>query len=76
MTNSSAVSCATVCIVLLLAALNGLDLLAGDIQNDFLEVPTKEKIFVYAGDKWKSDEGKIVVVIRALHGLKSSALQF
>ena len=76
MTYSSVVSRDTVRIRLLMAALNGLELLASDIQNAFLEAPTKEKIFFYAGDEWKSDEGRVVIVIRALYGLKSSALQF
>ena len=76
MTYSSVVSRDTVRIGFLIAALNGLDILAGDIQNAFLSAPTKEKIFFYAGDEWKSDKGRVVVVVRALYGLKSSALQF
>ena len=76
MTYSSVVSRDTVRIGFLAAALNGLDILAGDIQNAFLEAPTKEKIFFYAGDEWKADKDRVVVVVRALYGLKSSALQF
>ena len=76
MTYSSVVGRETVRIGMLMAALNGLELLAGDIQNAFLEAPTKEKIFFYAGNEWKADEGRVVVVVRALYGLKSSALQF
>lgn len=76
MTYSSVVSRDTVRIGFLIAALNGLEVLAGDIQNAFLSAPTKEKIFFYSGDEWKSDKDRIVVVVRALYGLKSSALQF
>jgi hypothetical protein len=76
MTYSTVVSRDTVRIGFLIAALNNLEVLAGDIQNAFLSAPTKEKIFFYAGDEWKSDQGKVVVVVRALYGLKSSALQF
>ena len=76
MTYSSVVSRDTVRIGFLIAALNDLDLLAGDIQNAFLSAPTKEKIFFYAGEEWKSDKDRVVVVVRALYGLKSSALQF
>jgi hypothetical protein len=76
MTYSTVVSRDTVRIGFLVAALNDLDILAGDIQNAFLEAPTKEKIFFYAGDEWKSDKDRVVVVVRALYGLKSSALQF
>jgi hypothetical protein len=76
MTYSTVVSRDTVRIGFLIAALNDLQVLAGDIQNAFLSAPTSEKIFFYAGDEWKADEGKVVVVVRALYGLKSSALQF
>ena len=58
----------------LMAATNGLDILAGDIKNAFLEAPTQEKIFFYAGDEWKDDKGRFVVVISALYELKSNAL--
>ena len=48
---SSVVSRDNVQIGLLVAALNGLNILAGDIQNVFLEAPTKEKVFFYAGEE-------------------------
>ena len=76
MTYSSVVSRETVRIGLLMAVLNGLELIAGDIQNAFLEAPTKEKIFFYAGDEGRDDERRVVVVVQAIYGLKSSALQF
>ena len=60
----------------LIAALNNLEVLAGDIQNAFFEAPTNEKILFYAGDECKADKYKVVIVVRALDGLKSSALQF
>ena len=58
MTYSSVVSRDSVQIGFLIAALNDLDILAGDIQNAFLSAPTKERIFFYAGDEWKSDKVK------------------
>ena len=76
MTYSSVVSRDTVRIGLLIAALNDLELLAGDIQNAFLSAPTKERIYFRAGEEWKADAGKVVKVVRALYGLRSSALQF
>ena len=76
MTYSSVVSRDTVRIGFLVAALNDLNVLAGDIQNAFLSAPTQERIFFYAGEEWKSDKDRVVVVVRALYGLKSSALQF
>ena len=62
MTYSSVVSRDTVRIGFLNAALNDLDILAGDIQNAFLSAPTEEKIFFYAGDEWGADKGRVVVV--------------
>ena len=76
MTYSSVVSRDTVRIGFLVAALNDLGILAGDIQNAFLEAPVGEKIFFYAGEEWGADRDRIVKVVRALYGLKSSALQF
>ena len=75
-TYSSAVSCDTICIGFLMADLKNLDVLAGGIQNDFFEDPTKEKIFFYSLDEWKTDKEKVVIVDRALYGLKSSYMQF
>ena len=45
-----------------------------DIQNVYLNVETKEKILLYAEDYCKSDQGEVVVIVRSLYGLKSSAL--
>ena len=42
-TYESVVSCDSVCIYFLVASLNDLDILAGDIQNTYLNDPTKEK---------------------------------
>ena len=69
---SSVVSRDTVQIGLLVAALNGLNILAGDIQNVFLEAPTKEKVFFYAGEEWKSNKDRIVVVVRAFYMVKKA----
>ena len=74
MTYPSVVIIDSVRLVFLIAELNDLDMLAGDIQNAYLNAPTKEKLFFYAVDKWKYDQGEIVIVLRALYGLKSSAL--
>ena len=76
MTYSSVVNCDIFCIGFLMAALKNLDILAGDIQNAFLEAPLKGNIFFYAGDKWKSDKYKVVFFVRSLYGLNSSALKF
>ena len=59
---------------LLIAAFNDLDILVGDIHNAYFNGLTTEKEFLFAVDEWKSDQGKVVFIVRALYGLKSSAL--
>ena len=56
----------------LIVALNDLDILAGDIHKAFLNAPTKDKVFFYAGDEWKSDQWKVVIIVRALYDIKYS----
>ena len=75
-TYSSVVSRDTFRIIFLMAALNNLYVLAGDIQNALLEAPTRENIFFYARDEWKADKEKVVIVVRALYGIKYSVLKF
>jgi hypothetical protein len=76
MTYCSVVSRESVRIAFLLAALNDLDILAGDIQNAYLNAPTKEKCWFRAGDEWGANAGKQVLIVRALYGLKSSGQQW
>ena len=49
MTYASVVSRESVRIAFLLAALNDLDILTGDIGNAYLNAPTQEKIYYWAG---------------------------
>ena len=76
MTYSTVVSRESVRIAFLVAVLNRLEVLAGDIQNAYLNSPTSENNFFYAGPEWGVDEGCLVLIARALYGLKSSALQW
>ena len=66
MTYSNIVSRDTVHIGFLMADLNNLDFLDSGIYNDILVAPTKENIFSYAGDQWKSDKDRYVIFVRAL----------
>ena len=72
MAYSSVVSRESVRIAFLVAALNGLDVWAADIQNAYLNAPTKEKVWFKAGDEWGENTAKHVLIVRALYGLKSS----
>ena len=74
MTYASVVSRESVRIALLLAALNQLNILSGDIGNAYLNAATTEKIYYRAGNEWGPlVKGRVLVIIRALYGLKTSA---
>jgi hypothetical protein len=56
----------------MLAVLNGLDVMACDLENAYLNAPCVEKIWFEGGIECGSDKGKVCVVVRALYGLKSA----
>jgi len=70
-TYSSVVSRESVRIAFLIAALNDLDVLAADIGNAYLNAPCCEEIWARAGKEFGSDEGCIMIIVRALYGLKT-----
>jgi hypothetical protein len=59
-TYSSVVSRESVCIALLIAALNDLEILSADIQNAYLHAKCREKIWTRAGPEFGSDEGSVM----------------
>ena len=60
----------------LIAALNDLKVLAGDIQNAYLNASTPEKNYFIVGPEWKSDQGRPIKIVRTLYGLRTSRLAF
>ena len=76
LTYSSVVSRDSIRILLMIAALNDLDIRACDIQNAYLTAPCREKIWTIAGPEFGDEQGKIMLVVRALYGLKSSGAAF
>jgi len=73
LTYSSVVSRDSVRIGFLLAALNDLELLAADVGNAYLNASTRERVYTTAGLEFGAElQGKPVVIVRALYGLKSS----
>jgi hypothetical protein len=68
----SVVSCNSVQIAFMLAALNDLDILACDIGNAYLNAPCREKVWCVAGSEFGSRRGTVIKIVRALYGLKSS----
>ena len=76
MTYSSVVSRETVRIALTIAALNDLQVKAGDIVNAYVTAPVSEKIWTVLGPEWGAQAGKRAIIVRALYGLKSSGAAF
>ena len=72
MTYASVVSRDSVRICLALAALNGLDVKCADVQNAYLNAEPKERVYIIAGKEFGRYEGRTVVIIRSLYGLKGS----
>ena len=57
----------------MLAALNDLDILAGDIQNAYLCAPSLEKnYFIGGSSEWNQNQGCVILIVRALYGQKTS----
>jgi Reverse transcriptase (RNA-dependent DNA polymerase) len=71
-TYSIVVSRDSVRLVFLIAGLNDLDVLAGDVTNAYLNAKCREKIWFEGGIETGEDRGKVLIVTRALYGLKLS----
>ena len=54
-----------------IAALNGVDVMPCNLENAYLNVMCRNKIFFEGGTKCGEDKGKVLIVVRALYGLKS-----
>ena len=59
-------------IALTIADLNGLRVLAWDIQNAFLTAVCREKCYTRARPEFGSDQGKLMLITRSLYGLRAS----
>ena len=75
-TYASVVSRETFCIAFTLADFNDLEVKCGDVLNAYITAPVKEKIWTYLGPEHGDDEGKKVIIVRSLYGLKSSGAAF
>ena len=76
LTYSSVVSQDLVRMILLIVALNGLQVMACDIQNAYLTVNCCEKIWTYAGPEFSLERGHPMIIRKALYSLKSSGTAF
>jgi hypothetical protein len=59
-----------------LAELNGLKVEAADVGNAYLEAYTKEKLYIIAGSEFGDRAGNVLVIIKALYGLRTSGARF
>ena len=71
-TYSTVVSRDSVRIAFLYASLNDLDVLGCDVSNAYLYAECKEKLWISAGKEFGSDQGTVMVIKKALYGLKTS----
>ena len=72
---SGVVSIRSLRLVIFLAKLNNLEVWGDDICNAYFEAKTKEKLYIVAGPEFEELEGHILVIYKALYGLKSSGLR-
>jgi hypothetical protein len=73
---SSVVSRESIRLGFMIAALNGLDIMACNLENAYLNVKCREKNWFEGGLECGADKGKVCVVIHALYGLKSVGLSW
>ena len=59
-----------------MVALNGLNIMACDIQNAYLMADCHEKIWTFARPEFWSEKGTPIVIRKALYSLKSSGAAF
>ena len=71
-TYSIVVSRDSVRVALPIASLNSLHVSACDIGNAYLNATCREKLWTVAGPEFGSDKGSVMIIARALYGLKSS----
>jgi len=62
----------TVRIAFLAAELFDFDIIAADVSSAYIQAFTSEMVFVKAGPEFGKNEGRYMIVVRALYGLESS----
>ena len=73
---SGVVSLRSMRLALLIGEINGLTPMVGDIGNAYLEAYTKEKVYFVAGKEFGEFEGFVMIIIKALYGLRTSGARF
>jgi hypothetical protein len=76
-TYAGVVSWESVRIALTYTALNGLDVVAPDIRNEYLQAPSSQKDYIICGPEFGlENQGKKALITRALYGGKSAGKDF
>ena len=73
---SGVVSLRSLRIVIFFSELNQLLLWGADVGNAYLEALTKEKVFIIGGPEFGDKEGCILIIFKALYGLRTSGLRW
>ena len=73
---SGVVSTRSLRLTIFLAKLNNMKAWAADIGNAYLEATTKETLYIIAGPEFEELQGHILVIDKALYGLKISGLRW
>ena len=73
---SGVVSLRSLRLCILIAELNGLSIEAADISSAYLEAYTKEKVCFVAGSEFGELAGHLLIIIKALYGLRSSGARW
>ena len=63
-------------LVLGIAPVTGLTVIAANVSSAYLHAFTTEKVYVIAGKEFGPMEGQILVIIKALYGLKTSGARW
>jgi hypothetical protein len=62
--------------VAFLSELNSMELWATNVGNTYLEAYTAEKLFIVAGPEFGELEGHMLIISKALYGLRTSGLRW
>ena len=73
---SGVISLCSLRMVVFLAELNNQELWAADVGNAYLESETKEKNYIVAGPEFGERQGHILIIKKALYGLRTSGQCF
>ena len=75
-TYSGVVSLRTMRIALVAAELNALEIMVGDVTSAYLEAFTQEKVCFIAGPEFGALQGHLLIIERALYGLRTSGARW